>query len=102
MVGNSLADRSKPNESFSPHIAGIVLRIWYDTTYFIWSITKDKLGKICKHLVNVIANKEEVTVHQMLSLIGELVDIRALVEEDKYNLVHILASANSRMCNRVV
>ena len=95
-LGVRLASREDPDKSFAPSTSGLVLGISYDTKTFTWKIREDKLARILL-LLSKVTEGLEVSVGELLSLQGKLVDIRFLVPGGKYNLAYILGDANSGM-----
>ena len=95
-VGVKLAPRDDPDKSFAPATDGLVLGVVYSTRLWTWSIREDKLARII-HLLGTVIRGEEVTVVNMLSLAGKLVDVRFLVPDGRFHLGFIISAANSSM-----
>ena len=92
-VGVSLADRSDKDKSFAPAQEGLVLGVWYDTKDFTWSIRSDKLSRILMDLRKAIDG--EVTLGDMMSIRGKILNIGMLVPGGKYRLGYIIMAANA-------
>ena len=91
-IGVSLADRSDRDKSFAPSYEGLVLGVWYDTRDFTWSIRNDKLSRIMSDLRKAIDG--EVTLGDMMSISGKILNVMPLVPGGKYRLGYILMAAN--------
>ena len=90
-VGVSLADRSDPDKSFAPSTEGLVLGVWYDTKDLTWSIRNDKLSRLMFDIREAIDG--EVTLGQMMSINGKILNVVMLVPGGKYRIGYIIMAA---------
>ena len=92
-VGVSLADRSDKDKSFAPSHEGMVLGVWYDTKDFTWSIRNDKLSRILADIRGAIDG--EITLGQMMSIRGKILNVGMLVPGGKFRLGYVIMAANA-------
>ena len=94
-LGVQLAPEGDKDKEFGPTTKGLVLGIVYDTQSWTWTIKEDKLSIILNRIQDCEEN-ESMTLREVKSLCGKLIDIRCLHHDFKFYLVNlIMDSTNS-------
>ena len=94
-LGVQLAPEGDKDKEFGPTTKGLVLGIVYDTINWTWSIKEDKLSIILNRIQDCEEN-ESMTLREVKSLCGKLIDIRCLYPDFKFYLGNlIMDSTNS-------
>ena len=86
-----LGDRDK---EFGPSQQGVVLGVFYDTVNWTWSIRDDKFSIILNKIQDCIEDKV-MTLRDIKSLCGKLIDIRCLHYKFKFYLGSLIIDASN-------
>ena len=96
-LGVELAPEGDKDKEFGPSTQGVVLGIVYDTLTWTWTIKEDKLATILNKIQDCMEN-ETMTLRDVKSLCGKLIDIRCLNPDFKFYLSNLIGdSSNSGM-----
>ena len=88
-VGVSLASEGDPDKAFSPCTEGIILGIVYDTKDFTWHIREDKIARIVNTIKDIL-EKSELTMGEIWSIVGKILNIKDLVEPGRHYVGELL------------
>ena len=91
-LGIELADPKDPDKAFGPRTEGIVLGIDYDSNNMTWHLREDKMARILI-LIREALEDREVTIRLAKSLVGKLINIRALVKGSKFHLSQLIQAS---------
>ena len=89
-VGVKLAPRDDPEKSFSPRTTGVVFGVWYDTVAWTWGIPGEKMAKIGEQ-IGVMLEAREARQDEIQSIVGRIVNVRALVPDGRFHVHHLLS-----------
>ena len=89
-VGVKLAPRDDPEKSFGPRTVGVVFGVWYNTEAWTWGIPGEKMAKIGEQ-IRVMLEAREARQDEIQSVVGRIVNVRALVPDGRFHVHHLLS-----------
>ena len=93
-IGVKLAPEGDPDKEFGPTTKGVVLGVVYDTVSWSWSIKEEKLSIILNNIQDCMEN-ETMTLRDIKSLTGKLIDIRCLYPDFKFHLANLIKDSST-------
>ena len=92
-VGVSLASLDDPEKAFSPCTRGQMLGIFFDTTEWVWWLSKDKISRYVND-IDCLRKKKEATQREIWSVVGKVLYVVPLVPSGKYHIGALLRLNN--------
>ncbi len=92
-VGVQLAPRDDPDKSFSSSTTGVVFGVRYDTVAWTWGIPEEKMGKFGDQVRRILA-EAEVRQDEIQSVVGRIINVKALVSGGRFNMDHLMRLQN--------
>ena len=93
LLGVKLAPEGDKDKEFGPTTKGLVLGVVYDTQNWTWTIKEDKLSTILNKIQDCEEN-ESMTLRDVKSLCGKLIDIRCLHRDFKFYLSNLIMDSS--------
>ena len=92
-IGVKLAPRDDPDKSFAESTVGVVFGVRYDTEAWTWGMPEDKLSKFGDQVKRLLA-AEEVRQDEIQSVVGRIINVKALVPGGRFSMDHLMRLQN--------
>lgn len=92
-IGVQLAPRDDPEKSFAKSKTGVVLGVRYDSERWTWGMPQEKLRKFAEQ-VNLMLTETECRQDQIQSVLGKIINVKALVPGGKFHIDHLMRLQN--------